>query len=60
MPDMERIINKLLLDRAKELGPEKHAYMQGYIAGKTEARKEILVLFCTALVLYALIALKLF
>ena len=39
MPDFERLTDKLMLDLAKT--PEQTAYAQGYVAGKTRARKEI-------------------
>lgn len=42
MPDMERLTDKLMLDLAKT--PEQVAYAQGYIAGKSRARKEVAIL----------------
>ncbi len=58
MPDMERLTDKLMLDLA--VTPEQKAYAEGYLAGKTWARKEIVVvtafLFGVALLVLAVVA----
>lgn len=42
MPDFERLTDDLMLDLAKT--PEQTAYAQGYIAGKTQARKDVAII----------------
>ena len=49
MPDMERAIDNLHYSAAKTL--EEKAYVEGYIKGKTKARKEVLYLFLLILIL---------
>lgn len=41
MPDFERLTDKLRLDLAKT--PQQLAYAEGYITGKTRARKEVAI-----------------
>lgn len=42
MPDFERVVDQLRCDLAKT--PEDLAFAKGVIAGKTRARKEVLVI----------------
>ncbi|GIK44897.1 MAG: hypothetical protein LC131_06905 [Anaerolineae bacterium] len=42
MPDMERVIDQLRVDMART--PLDRAWSEGYVAGKRQARKEVVIL----------------
>lgn len=52
MPSYERILDSLQEHVAGS--PEEKSYVQGYVAGKNKARKEVLWIICACIVILVL------
>lgn len=52
MPSYERILDSLQEHVAGS--PEEKSYVQGYVAGKSKARKEVLWIICACIAILAL------
>jgi len=54
MPDFERLTDKLAIDMAKT--PEHRAWVEGWIAGKKLARRQVAIAIAFIVVLVAVVA----